>query len=412
MSKANNNVLKNERAAKKMSQAKMRLMLNAPFWGGLAVRFPMIEDYNCETAWIDGKNIGYNPAWIDELNVKECEGLIAHEVGHVLFMHHLRRGNRDYKTWNEAGDYVINLIVRDSGLTLPPEPLLSDDYRGASTEVVYDTLQQEKVKQNKQQQDKQDKDQDTSQDTDQGNQGVEFGEVRDYPGDDGDQEASQAEINQHEAEIKVMIAQAAMSARAAGIIPAGLSRVINGILDPAISLSSYLRQFIDRSCQTDYTFIRPNLRYSAEFIMPSLQADGLNNIIFAVDTSGSVGKDELNQYAAIITDTLEEFHKDAMVIYCDTRVYEDAIEHYSRYDLPVKLNPRGHGGTKFKPVFDYVKENDLSPLCLVYFTDLEGDFDDIGDPDYPVLWVQYDKYRWDSRLTPKVGDVIRIKDIG
>lgn len=39
--------------------------------------------------------------WTDE----ELAGVIAHEVGHLAFGHLGRRGNRDFRPWDMAGDY-------------------------------------------------------------------------------------------------------------------------------------------------------------------------------------------------------------------------------------------------------------------------------------------------------------------
>lgn len=461
------------KTSEKITAAKMKLMFDAPEFGGPLARFKIIPDPSVPTAYIDGIKIGYNPAWIDTLTVRQVEGLLAHEVLHVLLMHHIRRGKRDSATWNMAGDYVINLIVRQLSLELPSNGLINDEYHEKSTDYVYTDIYQEQPtpegtpgKGNDSGDDSGDDDSDDNSgegdsggdDDDSGDSGDSgddsggdddsdddgsgatgsggdnttdnttdnnelsntggdtgqdynrpdpWGEVRDFPGE------SQAEIEQHESELKVLIAQSIMTAKAAGRDPGHYQRIAE-IIEPAISLSQYLRQFVDRSCSVDYTFAMPSRRYT-DFIMPSLKAESLANIIFAIDTSGSIGQRELNQYAAIITATLEEFHQEAIIIYCDSRVYEDNVEKYSRYDLPVTLKPVGGGGTAFKPVFDYVDREGLNPLCLVYFTDLEGDLD-IPDPGYPVLWVQYSPGQ--SQVVKdyyarqiKFGELIQIDDI-
>lgn len=47
----------------------------------------------------------------------------------------------------------------------------------------------------------------------------------------------------------------------------------------------------------------------------------------------------------------------------------------------------GHGGTDFRPPFDYAAEHpELEPSCLIYITDGCGPAPD-RPPPYPVLWV-------------------------
>ena len=46
----------------------------------------------------------------------------------------------------------------------------------------------------------------------------------------------------------------------------------------------------------------------------------------------------------------------------------------------------GRGGTRFEPVFDYVRTNKINPQCLIYFTDMGSSFN-FKKPNYPVLWI-------------------------
>jgi len=52
-------------------------------------------------------------------------------------------------------------------------------------------------------------------------------------------------------------------------------------------------------------------------------------------------------------------------------------------------------------VFEWVTENDVAPVCLIYLTDLCCDsFPE--PPEYPVLWMT------DSRRTAPFGETARI----
>ncbi|QLQ25062.1 MAG: hypothetical protein HZT41_09480 [Dechloromonas sp.] len=41
---------------------------------------------------------------------------------------------------------------------------------------------------------------------------------------------------------------------------------------------------------------------------------------------------------------------------------------------PIAINPKGYGGTDFRPVFEWVANEGLNPSCLVYLTDMAGYF--------------------------------------
>jgi len=71
---------------------------------------------------------------LDTLTHQEIVGVQVHEVLHVVFKHHLRRGKRDKHYWNCAGDYIINAVAKEGGFILPEGALFNPDYAGMSTE--------------------------------------------------------------------------------------------------------------------------------------------------------------------------------------------------------------------------------------------------------------------------------------
>ena len=72
------------------------------------------------TAWITEDGFCYfNPDFLATLDDDEVQGLIAHELSHLIMMHGPRRGDRDPFRWNVAGDRAINAILFDAGIQLP-----------------------------------------------------------------------------------------------------------------------------------------------------------------------------------------------------------------------------------------------------------------------------------------------------
>ncbi len=128
---------------------------------------------------------------------------------------------------------------------------------------------------------------------------------------------------------------------------------------------------------------------------------GVGEIVIAVDTSGSIGSEELQQFAGEITAICDEAKPEAIhVVYCDA-----AVQGVQRFEPsePIQLEPKGGGGTDFCPVFDWVRTQEITPVCLIYLTDLCcSSYPQV--PDYPVLWVT------DSRRIAPFGETIQIAD--
>lgn len=194
------------------------------------------------------------------------------------------------------------------------------------------------------------------------------------------------EKRQAEQLVKVAITQAAQAAKIAGKLPGDLARMVAATITPKVDWRAVLREFVETSSRSDYTWTRPNRRYlSAGFYLPSLDAiDQIGRVVVAVDTSGSVGDDDLRQFAGEISAILDCFDCTVSVFYADTAIRHQ--EEFTRADLPLRLQAKGGGGTRFRPVFDHLTREGEAPACLIYLTDLEGNTD-FPAPDYPVLWI-------------------------
>src|SRR5260370_18136678 len=85
----------------------------------------------------NGREIIYNPTFVDEVKPLELEAVLAHEVLHCALGHHCRRGERDPRLWNEAADLAINPILMGNGFTLPDGALFDPSFDNMSAEEIY-----------------------------------------------------------------------------------------------------------------------------------------------------------------------------------------------------------------------------------------------------------------------------------
>lgn len=350
---------------KRISKAKTALILEHPFIGSVALNMPMSIDNSVPTAATNGKRVLFNEEFCNGLSDEELKFLVAHECMHPMLEHNFRRGERDAYKWNQAADYVINKLLTDEGIGKMPEQGLLDDtiYKngGGTSDGIFNLLP------------------DTPDDG-QGNGGQ--GQPLDSC-EDG--QGSPAEVSQQQAEWKVKVAQAAQSAKMMGKMSAGLERLVDEILKPKVDWRDVLQRFVVKCRSDQRSWARPNRRFLSQGLyLPSVSGESLGEIAFAVDCSGSIGQDEINQFASEITTVWQDQRPTKVhVIYFDSEVSH--YDEFGQEDEPV-VKPHGGGGTAFSPVFRYMADKGIEPVACIFLTDLCCD--DFGDaPDYPVLWV-------------------------
>ncbi len=108
---------------KMMVTDRIKLQRKAPFWAIVLQSMLCVEvPYNhplVKTLATDGARIFYNPLFMFLIGEDARMFVLAHEVCHVIFDTFTRRGERDFRIWNYASDYVINQVLKDAGLTMP-----------------------------------------------------------------------------------------------------------------------------------------------------------------------------------------------------------------------------------------------------------------------------------------------------
>jgi len=119
--------------------------------------------------------------------------------------------------------------------------------------------------------------------------------------------------------------------------------------------------------------------------LPSLTAEGMGTLVFAIDTSGSMNNDALqagvDELNGVLADVAPE---EVWIVQCDTKVHD--VQCVTQNEYPLEVTAKGRGGTNFPPVFEKVAELGIEPACMVFFTDLETQSFP-PEPPYPVLWL-------------------------
>jgi predicted metal-dependent peptidase len=211
---------------------------------------------------------------------------------------------------------------------------------------------------------------------------------------------SEGEKSRQKHEWSIAADQALRAAKACGYEPANLDWPLAESRQSKQDWRMILRDFIAARTPADYRWNPPNRRYVASGLyLPSVERTGLGTIVIGVDTSGSIGKEELEQFAGEISAISEEVQPEGIhVVYCDAAV--QSVQEFGPSES-VRLEPKGGGGTDFCPVFQWVEENQIAAVCLIYLTDLCCTSYP-HPPDYPVLWAT------DTRRTAPFGETVQI----
>jgi predicted metal-dependent peptidase len=420
--------------AKKMGKARANLVIDDVFFGSLSMRLHVREFTPQEIAYLtlkmgrataatDGITLMFNPAYINELSLPKTISLLAHEVGHVALKHHMRRQNRDLDLWNQACDYAVNLILKEAKYDVNGW-LYDEKFENMSAERIYRLLQEEQGQDGENGENGQGCIQvgvgqpgQPGQPGQQGQFGTQNadgttaidGIIIDIPIPSSDKEA----IRSYEEGLTIAVEQAATEARKAGDLPGGLEYLVKTEKEHKIPWQDVLHNFLQQSTvKDDYSYLRVNRRYVMDdFFLPGYddKFDQIN-IIICDDASGShIDQESQKACAAEISGILEEFGTSFTVIYHDTRV--TGSEDLDVDDLPLTLKPKGGGGTKFSPVFRYIKENKIEGEAIIFFTDLAAsDWPKVveqGDPGIPVLWLN--TYRANDTMNVPFGTIVPLE---
>jgi len=398
-----------QKAERKLKKVKIDLMRNPKFalWSGIMMVGKTSVVEGIPTACTNGRDEMYGLEFITKLDHKTLGFIILHENLHKAFRHlttWAKLYKEDPKLANMACDYVINLMLvdMDVGETVIAFPRHEDGsrmglydprFKGMHTKQVFDILKQEK---------------------EEGGEGGKGGEGFDDHDWEGAAEISGEDKKELEREIdqalrQGIIADQKMNGKGAG----GLSRELGDLLQPQIDWREALREFVSSFCNAKDTssWRRVNRRMLAQDVyMPSLVGEKVGHIVIGIDTSGSIGAQELNTFLSEVKSIVDDVHPDALdLIYWDGDVAAHEV-----YDMATMSNlvsstkPMGGGGTDPTCMMRYLKEKNIKPECIIQLTD--GYISNWGDQwEAPILWVITESNYNSNKIVSPVGKTVHIK---
>ena len=390
-----------------MSAIRMQMLQVHPFWGHLLLQVKLVPalELDAIAATDCVRHIWFNPARTKRLSLPQLGFVLAHEVFHQLMASVSRQRGRNPLLWNCATDHAINHMVADMKnparphepmYRQPPRILLEGRFAGKIAEAIYEYIAREEVPPVRS----------LTVVLDQGEDGGR--QVRVPVTDHGGNidvhlpgELSPDQARELARRIGAALDVWASSHRR-GHLPADLLRRVPLPGKAQVPWRRLLQRLVSQHlAKDDYSLARPNRRYlEHDLVVPGLYGERVAELVLALDTSGSMGPDELGAVAAEL-EGIVPLAREVTLLVGDVGVNEEI-----RGDLVLaRLRQgefKGGGGTDHRPIFAWLEQRRMRPDLFVGLTDLHSRFPQ-RKPPYPVLWVAPPEHG-----TPPWGQVIEL----
>lgn len=411
---------------------RQNLINNHPFIGTIAMNLDLIpiRDARCSTAMTDGKSIYFDIDFLSKLSEKEGVFVLGHEVWHVVMMHFLRDKGFDPSIFNLACDMEVNQILENDGFIPPAAAIFPNKQHSRvcqydfpdnmNAEKYYELLLKDlEKKQNKMNKEgkpeklnsKRNKNNnggncsgqfddhfDKNADYDKAGEDALKKKVSDKYGEKGLDEdfkpgkiKSDSDAKEMAEEIRQSIVSAAQTyEKLRGELPGHIKQIVNTMLESKVSWKEALAKFITSGMDNKTTWNAPNRRFAYSGIYLPRHDGEMMRIAIGIDTSGSC-QDECQTFLSEINEIAKTFgNYELHLIQCDTQVQDyQTFDEFNTIEGHVdKIEFKGFGGTRLKPIFDYIQLNNIEVSGVVIFTDgYCENFKNDGSIDIPVLWT-------------------------
>ena len=392
--------------------SRMRILCNHGFFGLLLMHMRYAVDENEETASTDGERITFGVDFLENLNDAELDFVMMHEIMHVVLQHCFRGLDYDDHMFNIACDIVVNsnLLFENKMLTssitlakygeamhLTPDG--KEGYEFTAEQVYGMLLLANGVKGNGK-----------NKSVGQGKGQADLSGGWDDHSHWGDSENS--EMMRDAWAKRVQDAAQAIEIRdpsnSRGTIPLFAQRLLGELNKPQTDWRTILNEFVQEEV-VDYSFFPPDRRFGdSDFFLPDFNEkdDSIEDILFMVDTSGSMSDDMITAAFSEIQGAIDQFDGKlkGWLGFFDAAVVEpEPFENQEEFQI---IRPKGGGGTDFAVIFDYVrKKMDKPPASIIVLTDGYAPFPrEKAAMGIPTLWLINN-----DDVTPPWGRVARIR---
>ena len=393
-----------------------KLWIKHSFLAAMSARVgtEFVEEDIEQIGWTDGKTISVNWKYISEsekyqdMSVDNLIFVICHEIGHLLNLTVDRRGGRHHKFWNFATDYSINsdLINNCDGhgkpkpigemyysdkLITPENPkgqawLYDEKYRNMTCEQIYEKLIEEFKKDHGGKTPEQ-VEQEMSDAVDEWLKNhCQGGQLDDHIPQDSMDETDKGRVK-----AQVEAVQKQMGGQQAGKTDSFLERAFEFLFqEPPFDWRGFLNNYLKAFLKSDFTWKKPSRRsWGGGYILPGSNTDKHIKLGIAIDTSGSVGDKEVQEFLGHIAKIMHSFKSFDIDVWCfSTKVHEETLKNYTKtsQDQIKNYELASLGGTEIKSNFRWIEDNKKKYDVFICLTDGYDYIDDLRFDYCPVIW--------------------------
>lgn len=359
------------------------------------------------TAYTDGVNKRYGRAFLTAVCKEDAEvnGLILHENLHIVLRHTLYgrdmfMENKDRA--NRAADYVVNgiiMAIKDKKLVKLPEGGCYDPrFDNMNMRQVYNILKDEEGEGGGGKGRP-----DPNGDPSNGSGGGEY----QFDEHDFNADMTDEELKEMDGKIDRAIREGAILAGRLGV---DLPRAITEMLEPQVDWRREFADFVSSTCKgkDEYTWRRFNRRMLPnDMYLPTVENETIGEIIVGIDTSGSIGQEQLNEFASELVSIANAVQPEAIrILWWDTKVHGEQLFTENYEQIGSLLKPLGGGGTRVSSVSEYINKKKIKAECVVVFTDGYLENDVVWNINSPTLWLVTENKEW----IPPAGKVVFVNN--
>jgi predicted metal-dependent peptidase len=388
----------------RLSRIRYQVWLKFRFFAFLIEHMTFIEDSSNETIGVDRyARCFYNPQFLQRLDDSELIGVMCHEVLHLALKHPERGQGRDIfvhgtSLFNVAIDILVNYICLKNGFKLPTCGIIPSLDNGGSinyygyfidniekrcVEEIYDMLKTQMIQNKEKTQKESDGDgsgneseKDSKEEKERKNRGgFDSHDFSNKPGEGKEgspDRPGKAGKKLREINWDSIIQVALNQAKQIGQSPAGFGREFDVYQKGFINWRHILSRIVASASPKGYSWTRPDRRFIPfDIYIPHVTGE-TTKVLFSIDTSGSISKEDLSKYITEIISLAKSFDGvELRILTHDTDVHDDFYVGNGSIEKIKKLVPHGGGGTTHVRLYEYIKEKkyDRGNNILISMTD-------------------------------------------
>jgi len=394
----------------RLQSAKHQIQRRFPFFYLVLLKLKTVPTYDIPTMAVDNNNNIYiNPNFtLNELSFEETIGVLVHEAFHHVNMTFYRGKNKQHKLWNIATDYIMNRDILEMSAALPslgliPKQIGADkwiipelknlDITDMTSEELYAILEDMQSKQNG-------KDGQPGGSTGGGDsidklaekqkqldEHIKSGEKTPTPADvpsdkdvykpnddkdptTGNQLTDEEKAAKQKSEIAQIAEEIKSHKTSAGNSQTPRSIDFNKLISPKVNWKELLKNFIGKSKTKRYKANIPSRRamaagYFAPALRDNISQDVVDNLVIAVDTSGSIPPKVVHTFIGTVLNINRQFKATIRVLFYNDSVYAELIINNRKTDMQIKNELAKikftSGGNNEPCIKQYLIKNKITP---------------------------------------------------